>query len=78
MYMLHIIYAQHNIWWDKTIVGYNNYSHTEIRVTPYYIISIFLALEHSTFDDHMPLNKISYLFNYKQCTLFHYVIYCTH
>ena len=77
MYMLHIIYAQHNnIWWDKIIVGYNNYSHTVIRVTPSYMISIVLALEHSTIGEHVPLKKISYLFNYKQCALFHHVSIC--
>ena len=76
MYMLHIIYEQHNIWWDKTIVGYNNYTHTVIRVTPSYMISIVLALEHSTFDEHVPLQKISYLFNYKQCALFHHDTIC--
>ena len=76
MYMLHIIYAQHNIWWDNKIVGYNNYAHTVIRLTPSYIISIILALEHSKFDEHVPLKKINYLFNYKQCALFHHVIMC--
>ena len=76
MYMLHIIYAQHNICWDKTIVGHNNYTHTVIRVAPFYMISIVLVLEHSTFDEHVPLKKISYLFNYKQCALFHQGIIC--
>ena len=76
MYMLHIIYAQHNIWWDNTIVGYNNYAHTLIRFTLSYIISIVLALEHSRFDEHMPLKNISYIFHCKQCALFHHVIMC--
>ena len=76
MYMLHIIYAQHNIWWDKTILGYNNYAHTVIRLTPSYMISMGLALEHSTFDEHVPLKKIHYLFNYKQCALFHHASIC--
>ena len=60
--MLHIIYAQHNIWWDNTIVGYNNYNHTVIRVTTSYMISIVLALEHSRFDEHVPLkiNSVHY------------------
>ena len=76
MYILQIIYVQHNIWWDNTIVGYNNYAHTVISLTPSYIISIVLALEHSTFDEHVPLKKISYMFNYKQCALFHHGIIC--
>ena len=46
MYMLHIIYAQDNIWWDNTIVGYNNYTRTVIRVTTSYMISIGLQLKH--------------------------------
>ena len=58
MYMLKIIYEQHNIWWDNTIVGYNNYAHTVSRLTPSYMISIGLALEHSRFDEHVPLIKI--------------------
>ena len=57
MYMLHIIYAQHNIWWDNTIVGCNNYTHTEVRVATSYMISIVLAWEHSRFDEHVPLKK---------------------
>ena len=61
MYMLHIIYAQHNIWWDNTIVCYNRYTHTVSRLTPSYIISIVLVLEHSRFDKHVPLKKMSYL-----------------
>ena len=76
MDMLHIIYAQHNIWWDNKIVGYNNYTHTVIRLTPSYMIFIILALEHSKFDEHVPLKKINDLFNYKQCALFHHVIMC--
>ena len=75
-YYYYIIYVKHNIWWEYTIVGYNNYAHTVIRVTPSYMISIVLALEHSRFDEHVPLKKISYLFNYKQCALFHHVIMC--
>ena len=63
----------YNIWLDNTIVGYNNYTHTIIRVTTSYMISIVLALEHSRFDDHVPLKKISYLFSYKQCALFHHI-----
>ena len=43
MYMLKIIYVQHNIWWDNTIVGYNNYAHTVSRLTLSYMISIGLA-----------------------------------
>ena len=31
-------------------------------------------MEHSTFDEHVPLMKISYLFHCKQCTLFHHII----
>ena len=73
MYMLKIIYVQHNIWWDNTIVGYNNYAHTVSRLTPSYMISIGLALEHSRFDEHVPLMKISYLFH---CKLFHHIIIC--
>ena len=78
MYILHIIYAQHNIWWDNIIVGYNNYTQTVIRltVTPSYIISIVWALEHSWFDEHVPPKKISYLFDCKQCALFHHAIMC--
>ena len=38
------------VWWDNTIVGYNNYAHTVIRLTPSYIISIVLTLKHSRFD----------------------------
>ena len=40
MYMLQIIYVQHNIWWDNKIVGYNNYAHIVISLTPSYINSI--------------------------------------
>ena len=76
MYMLKIIFEQHNIWWDNTIVGYNNYAHTVSRLTPSYMISIGLALEHSRFEEHVPLMKISYLFHCKQCTLFHHIIIC--
>ena len=65
------------IWWDNTIVAYNNYAHTVIRLTPSYIISIVLALEHSRFDEHVPLMNISYQFDCKQCALFHHIIiYC--
>ena len=62
--------------WDNTIVGYNNYAHTVISLTPSYIISIVLALEHSRFAEHVPLMKIIYLFDCKQCTLFHHIIIC--
>ena len=40
------------------------------------MISIILALEHSKFDEHVLLKKIHYLFNYKQCALFHHVFMC--
>ena len=40
------------------------------------MISIVLALEHSRFDEHVPLMKISYLFDCKQCALFHHIIVC--
>ena len=73
-YMLQIIYEQHNIWWDNTIVGYNNCAHTVSRLTPSYMISIVLALEHSRFDQHVPLMKIRDLFDCKQCALLYYVI----
>ena len=76
MYMLHIIYTQNNIWWNNTIVGYNNHTRTVSRLTPAYIISVVLALENSRFDEHVPLMKISYLLDCKQCALFHHVIMC--
>ena len=53
-----------------------NYAHTVSRLTPSYIISIVLALEHSRFDEHVPLMKISYQFHCKQCALFHHIIIC--
>ena len=40
------------------------------------MISIVLALEHSKFVEHVPLMKISYLFDCKQCALFHHIIIC--
>ena len=42
------------------------------------MISIVLALEHSRFDEHVPLKRISYLCSYKQCALFHHVIIICH
>ena len=60
------------------MVGYNNYIHTVIRVTTSYMISIVLALEHSRFDEHVPLKKISYLFSYTQCALFYYISIICH
>ena len=81
MCMLKRIYVQHNTWWDNTIVGYNNYAHTVSRHTPSFMISIGLALEHSRFDEHVPLMKISYLFHVNSVhyfTILLYVIYCTH
>ena len=38
MYMLKIIYVHHNIWWDNTIGGYNNYAPTVSRLTSYTIL----------------------------------------
>ena len=76
MDMLHTIYVQHNIWWDNTIVGYNYYAHNEIRLTKSYIVSIVLALVYSRFNEHVPRKKISYLFDCKQCALFHHFSMC--
>ena len=61
---------------QNAIVGYINYTHTVSRLTPSYMISIVLALGHSRFDEHVPLKKISHLFDCKQCALFHHVINC--
>ena len=33
-------------------------------------------MEYSKFDEHVPLKKISYIFKYKQCALFHHDIIC--
>ena len=55
----HDILAQHKIWWDDIEVCYTKYTHTLLKGRIYGVVSVS---EFSKFDEHLPQNKIIYLF----------------